>query len=97
MAQKLEKKEPIAVFDANTKDRYVQGHIPGAKWVDVTKLDASALPQDHAQSLVFYCASTQCKASHRAASQASALGYTDVSVLPDGIVGWEKAGKPVEK
>jgi rhodanese-related sulfurtransferase len=31
----------------------------------------------------------------RAARQAVALGYTNVFVLPAGIMGWSAAGKPV--
>jgi rhodanese-related sulfurtransferase len=36
-------------------------------------------------------------ASHRAAREAVQLGYSRVFVMPDGIFGWLKAGKPVEK
>lgn len=34
-------------------------------------------------------------ACHTAARQAVALGYTHVFVLPAGIMGWTRAGKPV--
>lgn len=36
-------------------------------------------------------------ACHEAARAAVALGYKNVFVMPDGIQGWTKAGKPVEK
>jgi rhodanese-related sulfurtransferase len=35
-------------------------------------------------------------ASHSAAREAVKLGYSKVYVMPDGILGWVKAGKPVE-
>jgi rhodanese-related sulfurtransferase len=35
-------------------------------------------------------------ASHQAAGRAAAAGYTDVSVMNDGIKGWKEAGNPVE-
>ncbi len=35
-------------------------------------------------------------ASHEAARRAVAAGYTDVSIMPDGITGWRNAGKPAE-
>jgi len=35
-------------------------------------------------------------ASHEAARRAVQAGYTDVSVMADGITGWRGAGKPVE-
>jgi len=34
-------------------------------------------------------------ASHEAARRAVAAGYTNVSVMVDGITGWHNAGKPV--
>ena len=36
-------------------------------------------------------------ASHDAARVAAKLGYGKVYVMPAGISGWEKAGKPIEK
>jgi len=36
-------------------------------------------------------------ACHQAAREAVKLGHTNVFVMPAGIQGWEKAGKPVEK
>ncbi len=35
-------------------------------------------------------------ASHAAAREAVKLGYRNVAVMPDGIMGWVKAGKRVE-
>jgi rhodanese-related sulfurtransferase len=35
-------------------------------------------------------------ASHAAAREAAKLGYTNVFVMPDGILGWVKAKKRVE-
>jgi rhodanese-related sulfurtransferase len=36
-------------------------------------------------------------ASHGAAREAAKLGYRNVFVMPDGIFGWVKAGKPVAR
>ncbi len=35
-------------------------------------------------------------ASHAAAREAARLGYPNAFVMPDGIQGWVKAGKPVQ-
>jgi rhodanese-related sulfurtransferase len=35
-------------------------------------------------------------ASHEAARRAVKLGYTDVCVMGDGIMGWDAAGQPHE-
>jgi hypothetical protein len=44
------------VFDANPKDVYASGHVPGAKWVPYDGVTADMLPADKKASLVFYCA-----------------------------------------
>lgn len=36
-------------------------------------------------------------ACHGAARAAAKLGYTKVFIMPDGIAGWKKAGKPIAK
>jgi rhodanese-related sulfurtransferase len=36
-------------------------------------------------------------ASHQAAGRAVEMGYKNVFVMPDGIDGWVKAGRPVER
>lgn len=44
------------VFDNNSKERWTESHVPGAKWVDFKNVQASDLPSDKAATLVFYCA-----------------------------------------
>jgi rhodanese-related sulfurtransferase len=90
--------QPPAIFDANNQDtRATYGVIPGAtllsnyKKYNVKKI----LPADKSKALVFYCANTKCMASHGAAARAIKAGYTDVSVMADGIMGWKDAGQPV--
>jgi rhodanese-related sulfurtransferase len=89
-----------AIFDANSDDtRKTEGLIPGAKpLTSSSHYDvAKELPQDKSTALVFYCANTACMASHAAAKRASKAGFTNVSVMADGIQGWKKDGKPVSK
>jgi rhodanese-related sulfurtransferase len=86
----------VKVFDANsaeTRARY--GIIPGAAMLSsATRFDPSKeLPRDKGAKLVFYCASTRCTASTFAAQRALEAGYSDVSVMPAGIVGWKEAGQ----
>ncbi len=99
LASELKSPNPPAVFDANnadTRDQY--GVIPGATLLpNYKKYDlAKTLPADKTKSLVFYCANTQCMASHMTAKRAVKAGYKDVSVMSDGIMGWAKAGNPVD-
>ena len=44
------------VYDDNPHDRYVKGHIPGARWLESVPT-AADLPADKGALLVFYCAS----------------------------------------
>jgi rhodanese-related sulfurtransferase len=85
--------------DANGEGtRKKLGVIPGAVLLSDHELfSASELPSDKAQPLVFYCANTHCGASHEAAGRARIAGYENVKVLPDGIAGWAKAGRQVDK
>lgn len=86
----------VAVLDANgSETRTKFGVIPGATLLtSASGYDvAKELPADKAMKLVFYCANERCTASHTAAERALAAGHTDVQVLPDGIMGWKKAGK----
>ena len=86
----------VTVIDCNTDETYRKNHIPTAVHMDPSGDGASVLPADKSASLVFYCKNTMCMASHMGARVALGKGYTHVQVLPDGIDGWMKAGKPVE-
>lgn len=93
---KVKKATPV---DANGKEvRTNQGIIPGAVMLtSSTSYDVKELPEDKNAKLVFYCASEMCGASHQAAAKALQNGYTDVSVLPEGIKGWKAAGQATSK
>ncbi|MEZ4364187.1 MAG: rhodanese-like domain-containing protein [Kofleriaceae bacterium] len=96
---KLLSDDSCQAVDANgpgTRKRL--GTIPGAVLLtDFEAFALSELPADKARGLVFYCANEHCGASHAAAERARLAGYTDVKVLPAGIAGWAKAGKPTIK
>lgn len=85
--------------DANGEGtRKKMGTLPGAVLLtDSETFNVSELPQDKSKTLVFYCANTQCGASHQAAEKAITAGYTNVKVMPDGIAGWVKAGKKTQQ
>lgn len=95
----MTKEKKATPVDANgTKTRTEQGVVPGAILLtSSSQYDLKELPQDKASKLVFYCANSKCGASHAAAAKAMEAGYTNVSVMPEGIVGWKKAGQPTAK
>lgn len=46
----------LFVYDNNSRERFRQSHVPTARWVDYTKLQATDLPKEKDATLVFYCA-----------------------------------------
>lgn len=95
-----QKEKQVYLFDANVEStRENVGIIPGAKLVNSSETYdlKKDLPADLNSVLVFYCANTRCTASHLAANKALRLGYKNVSVMSDGIYGWQKAGKKLER
>lgn len=89
-------KPGVYFYDANPREMYDRGHVPGATWVVWDDLSTVKLPDDKAAMLVFYCANEWCTASHESARRAQKLGYTNVALMPRGILGWKKAKKPLE-
>ena len=88
----------ITPVDANTeKTRARYGVLPGALLLPVKKdADVSeTLPANLTTQLVFYCHSASCGSAANAARAALEAGYSQVSVMPDGITGWVDADQPV--
>ncbi|MBS1152287.1 MAG: Rhodanese domain protein [Myxococcaceae bacterium] len=92
---KLTSAKAATVFDANNNEfRAKNGVIPGAILLtSSSEFALTELPAKKDAKVVFYCASEKCNASSGAAKKALGAGYTDVSVLPDGLTGWKKAGQ----
>ncbi|MBW3163627.1 rhodanese-like domain-containing protein [Ferrimonas balearica] len=86
----------VRFYDVNVLEIWADGYIPGAihffvdNWKDL-------LPEDKGTEMIFYCANRLCNASEIAAHAVKAMGYTNVSQMPDGIFGWKMSGRAVEK
>ena len=91
----LQKDKKVSVYDANGNDTRKQfGVIPGATLLtSASTYDVKELNADKNTKMVFYCASEKCTSAQQAATRAMEAGYSDVSVFPDGIKGWSKAGQ----
>lgn len=46
---------PLFVYDNNSKERFTESHLPGAKWVEFDEVGEKDLPPDQSATLVFYC------------------------------------------
>ena len=87
--------DPLTILDVNARQSWLKARVPGAIHLGVD-YDESALPQDKAAGLVFYCSNSLCRKAPNAARRAKKLGHTDIRVMSTGITGWTDAGLPVE-
>jgi len=96
VATLINQKDAAFVYDANSQERYRQGHVPTARWVPYDSVTKQHLPPKQDALLIFYCYNEMCSASSTAAQQARTLGYSNVRVMEAGIEGWEKAKQRTE-
>ena len=85
-------KNGTAIIDVREQDEYVQGYIPGAKWIPRGFLEPrieEAVP-DKSQPIILYCAGGTRSAL--AARSLHELGYTQVKSLAGGFGAWKRAG-----
>ena len=87
----------IQVLDVRTKEEYNEGHIAGAKLIDVndsTFIDKAAAQLNKKKPVAVYC-----RSGRRSAKAANAMVKTGFHVinLDGGILAWQEAGKDIEK
>ena len=87
----------VTVLDANVREIYLDGHLPGAIHVSPFTLSEADLPASRDAAVLVYCKNPHRRASHDAARRAAKLGWRNVLVMPAGIDGWQAAGWPVER
>ena len=78
------------------KTKFVQGYIPTAVNIPFKDFDKKIdmLPKDKSATLIFYCGGVKCSLSHKSATKAVKLGYTNVKVYAAGYPAWLKSGRP---
>lgn len=86
-----------AVIDVRTADEFKEGHITGAKNIDIFSDDfeAQVAKLDKTRPVIVHCQSGG--RSTRALPVFEKLGFKELIHLDGGFGGWEAAGKPVEK
>lgn len=87
----------VAVIDVRTPDEFKDGHIKGAKNIDIMGNDFEAQlgKLDKTQPTLVHCQAGG--RSTRALPIFEKLGFTNLIHLDEGFGGWEAAGKPVVK
>jgi rhodanese-related sulfurtransferase len=82
---------PILV-DVREKDEYLEGYIPGARWIPRGFLELRIEEQvpEKSSDVILYCAGGTRSAL--AARSLAELGYRNVSSLAGGFSAWKRAG-----
>ena len=87
----------VQLLDVRTRDEYDEGHIAGAKLVDVNEsnfVEQAMAVLDKQRPIAVYCRSG--RRSARAASLLTEQGYT-VTNMGGGVMAWQDAGKSLVK
>jgi molybdopterin/thiamine biosynthesis adenylyltransferase/rhodanese-related sulfurtransferase len=88
----VEARNGTTVIDVREQDEYIQGYIPGARWIPRGYLEQrieDAVP-DRDREVILYCAGGNRSAL--AARSLKELGYTNVKSLVGGFSAWKRAG-----
>jgi rhodanese-related sulfurtransferase len=88
--------QKVTVLDVNSRQSWMQAHVPSAVHLDPVNYLDSDLPADKSANLVFYCSNPFCRKAPNAARRAKELGYSNVKVMSAGISGWLSAKLPTE-
>jgi len=96
-AAKIVAEGKAAIIDVRTADEFKEGHIKGARNIDIMSADfeAQIAKLDKKQPTLIHCQAGG--RSMRALKIFEKLGFKDLIHLDDGFGGWQEAGKPVEK
>lgn len=95
-AAKIQSKKVI-LLDVRTAKEFAEGHIKGARnvvWGNDFEAQLNKYGIRPCKTVAVYCRSG--RRSKAAAEKLVSLGYTVIE-LDKGILGWQQAGKPVEK
>lgn len=89
--------ERPVLIDVRTNGEWKQGHIAGARHIDISSSDfdrkISELPREG--SYLLYCQSGG--RSGMALSRMKSKGFSDVCHLGGGMSGWRAAGQPIAR
>ena len=93
----LKSNKQIAILDVRTPEEYAEGHIAGAKNLNLFdpefKSKLAALDKD--KPYLVHCASGNRSARVRDMMQA--MHFTKIYHMQDGFNAWRKAGEPIVK
>jgi len=97
LLKRIESKTAPVIIDVRTGFEFKRGHVPGAINAPPRKilLKTASLPEDQSVELVLYCEHGQ--RAQIAKKLLAVRGYRNTSLLEGYLMGWKKAGLPLEK
>lgn len=91
--------EAFELIDLRDSHAYQEKHIPGAINIAVGPAFATefqvAVPDKDAM-IVLYNEFQEDESDKKSAAALESIGYKNISILPDGLMGWMNAGYQVE-
>ena len=85
----------ITIIDVRDANAYLQGHIPGALQIPVSRIDGetSYLPKD--KMIVTYCTCPAEESSGMAVQILAHRGIANAAALQGGLEAWKNRGYPI--
>jgi rhodanese-related sulfurtransferase len=91
----LESGESFRLVNVLPRILHDERHIPGSVNIPLGALATSRdMPGERDMLLVFYCMGKLCLYSSQAATLARQMGYTNLRIYREGLLGWQQAGLP---
>ncbi|MCQ3975187.1 MAG: rhodanese-like domain-containing protein [Anaerolineae bacterium] len=93
--QRLQHQEPVVLVDVRSPEEYRQdGHIRGSRLLPLPVLLQRSNELSKDSPIVCVCCSGN--RSHVACEQLASRGFTNVTNLVGGMIGWSRSGLPIE-
>jgi rhodanese-related sulfurtransferase len=93
--QRLQKQEAVVLVDVRSPEEYRQdGHIRGSRLLPLPVLAQRSA--ELATDIPIICICRSGNRSHVACEQLAGRGFTNVTNLVGGMVGWGRSGLPIE-
>jgi rhodanese-related sulfurtransferase len=93
VAKQIADNKTIIVDSRPNKTKFVKGHVPTAINIPFTQFKDlnGKLPRGLDTPIIFYCGGLKCRLSHKSATAAIEMGYTNVTVFSTGYPSWKQA------
>jgi rhodanese-related sulfurtransferase len=99
LRDKIERGEPLHIFEVLAPMYWRKHHLPGAINMPPTQVleVAAAHVPDKSDQIVLYCWDDDCPTSAWAAQELAAAGYLNIREYRGGKKEWRDAGLPMTK